>query len=161
MTYKASLDKTAIIITIFVAVLFAVIIGGQYVVIKDHGRSTPMYTTTACLLIYFLAFAFRPIKYIVTADELIVHRLVFDVHIRRAEIKSVDLMDRQKMKGSFRIAGSGGLFGYYGGFANFSFGFMRWYMTRKDRPVLVKTRDNKKILFSPDDPAKFVNELSR
>jgi hypothetical protein len=161
MTYRASFDKKAIIITIFVSVLFAVVIGGQYIIIKDAGRSTPMYTTTACLLIYFFAFSFRPINYVVTADELIVHRLLFDVHIRRTDIKSIDSIDRQKMRGSFRIAGVGGLFGYYGGFASFSLGFMTWYMTRRDNPVLVKTINNKKILFSPDDPAKFVNELSK
>ena len=59
MTYKASLDRTAIIVTIVVSVLFSVIIGGQYAFIKDAGRSVPIYTTTACLIIYFLAFSFQ------------------------------------------------------------------------------------------------------
>ena len=159
MTYKASLDKTATIITIAVTVLFAVIIGGQYAFISDSGRYVPIYTTTACLLIYFFAFAFRPIEYVVTVDELIVRRLLFDVRIMRDDIKTVELIDREKIRGSFRIAGVGGLFGYYGGFTNSSLGFMTWYMTRRDRPVLVKTMDNKKILFSPDDPIQFVSEL--
>jgi hypothetical protein len=160
MTYKASLDRTAIIVTIVVSVLFAVIIGGQYAFIKDAGRSIPIYTTTACLIIYFLAFSFRTINYVVTDDEIIVRRPLFNVHISRADIKSVDLIDKKEIRGSFRIAGVGGLFGYYGGFGNFSLGFMTWYVTRRDRPVLVKTIDNKKIIFSPDEPAKFVNELS-
>lgn len=160
MKYTATLDKTAIIITIVVSVLFAAIIGGQYVIIKDAGGSIPIYTTTACLLIYFFAFAFRPVNYVVTADELIVHRPLFDVHIRRIEIKSVESIDREKIRGSFRIAGVGGLFGYFGRFASFSLGFMTWYMTRRDRPVLIKTADNKKIMVSPDDPAKFVSGLT-
>ena len=159
MTYKASLDNTAVYITIAVAVLFTVIIGGQYFFINNSGRYVPMYTTIACLLIYFFAFAFRPIEYVVTIDELIVRRLLFDVHIMRADIKTVEPIDREKIRGSFRIAGVGGLFGYYGGFTNSSLGFMTWYMTRKDRPVLVKTVDNKTILFSPDDPIQFINEL--
>jgi hypothetical protein len=37
MTYKTSLDKTAIRITISVTILFAIIIGGQYSIIKDAG----------------------------------------------------------------------------------------------------------------------------
>jgi hypothetical protein len=160
MTYKASLDKTAIVITTAVTILFAFIIGGQYAIIKDHGRAIPMYTTTACLVIYFLAFAFRPLSYIVTSDVLIVRRPLFNVHIKRANIKSIELLDREKIRGSLRIAGVGGLFGYYGGFASFSLGFMIWYATRRDTPVLVRTADNKKIILSPDEPAKFVDELS-
>jgi hypothetical protein len=159
MTYKTSLDRTATTITIAVAVLFTFIIVGQYSFIRDDGRSIVGYTAIACLLIYFLAFAFRPIEYVVTVDELIVRRLLFSVHIKRADIKTVELIDREEIRGSFRIAGVGGLFGYYGAFTNSSLGFMTWYMTRRDRPVLVKTVDNKKILFSPDDPIQFVSEL--
>ena len=159
MTYKASLDKTAINITIAVAVLFAIIIVGQYSFTTDSGRYVHIFITSACLLIYFLAYAFRPIEYVVTADELIVRRLFFEVHIKRLDIISVESIDREEIRGSFRIAGVGGLFGYYGGFTNSSLGFMTWYMTRMDTPVLVKTVDNKKILFSPDDPIQFVSEL--
>jgi len=160
MTYKTSLDKTAIVITICVTILFAVIIGGQYSIIKDAGRAIPIYTTTACLLIYFMAFAFRPINYVVTKDELIVRRPLVNVHIKRTDIKSVARIERNKITGSIRTFGVGGLFGYYGNFANFSLGRMTWYATRKDTPVLVKTIDNKKIIFTPNDPDKFVNQLT-
>ncbi len=160
MTYKTSLDKTAIVITIAVTILFAVIIGGQYSIIKDAGRAVPIYTTTVCLLIYFLAFAFRPVNYVVTKDELIVRRPLLNVHIKRADIKSVELIDKNKIRGSIRTFGVGGLFGYYGRFANFSLGRMTWYATRRDKPVLVKTTDDKKIIFTPNDPGKFVTELS-
>jgi len=160
MTYKTSLDKTAIVITIAVTILFAVIIGGQYSIIKDAGRAVPIYTTTVCLLIYFLAFAFRPVNYVVTKDELIVRRPLLNVHIKRADIKSVELIDKNKIRGSIRTFGVGGLFGYYGRFANFSLGRMTWYATRRDKAVLVKTTDDKKIIFTPNDPGKFVTELS-
>jgi hypothetical protein len=160
MTYKTSLDKTAITITIGVTVLFAIIIGGQYSIIKDAGRATPIYTTTACLLIYFIAFAFRPINYVVTEEEIIVRRPILNVHIKRTDIKSAELIERNKITGSIRTFGVGGLFGYYGSFANFSLGRMTWYATRRDKPVLVKTIDNKKIIFTPNDPDKFVGELN-
>ncbi len=140
--------------------MFAVIIGGQYSIIKDAGRAVPIYTTTVCLLIYFLAFAFRPVNYVVTKDELIVRRPLLNVHIKRADIKSVELIDKNKIRGSIRTFGVGGLFGYYGRFANFSLGRMTWYATRRDKPVLVKTTDDKKIIFTPNDPGKFVTELS-
>ena len=160
MTYKTSLDKTAITITIGVTILFAVIIGGQYSIIKDAGRAIPMYTTAACLLIYFIAFAFRPINYVVTKEEIVVRRPILNVHIKRADVKSAELIERNKITGSIRTFGVGGLFGYYGNFANFSLGRMTWYATRKDKPVLVKTINDKKIIFTPNDPDKFVSEIN-
>jgi len=159
MTYKTSLDKTAVIITIAVTILFAVIIGGQYSIIKDSGRAVPIYTTTACILIYLLAFAFRPINYVVTEEEIIIRRPLLNAHIKRADIESAELIDKSKIRGSIRTFGVGGLFGYYGSFANFSLGRMTWYATRRDKPVLIKTTDGRKIILTPNDPDKFVIEL--
>ena len=160
MKYKTSLDKTAIVITILVTILFAVIIGGQYTIITDAGRSGHFYTTTACLLTYFLVFAFRPIDYMVTDDELIVRRPLLNIHIKRSDIKTVELIDKNKIRGSFRTFGVGGLFGYFGNFSNFSIGHMTWYVTRRDKPVLVTTINDKKIIVTPDESDKFVAEFN-
>jgi hypothetical protein len=156
MTYKTSLDTAAILITVAITILFAGIICGQYSIIKDAGRAVPIYTTTACVLIYFLGFVFRPITYITTDDELIIHRLLLNIHIKKSRIKSVELIDKKKIRGSIRIFGVGGLFGYYGKFVNFELGSMTWYATRRDRTVLIVTVDNKKIILTPNNPGSFV-----
>lgn len=160
MTYKTSLDNLAKGITIGVTILFATIIIGQYSIIKDAGRANPIYTTVALLLIYFIAFAFRPINYNLMADKLIIHRLVADVEIDRNQIKSVELLDKNKISWALRTFGVGGLFGYYGKFANTKLGSMTWYATRKDRTVLVLTVNNKKIILTPNDPDKFVADFN-
>jgi len=160
MTYKTSLDNLAKGITIGVTILFAIIIIGQYSIIKDAGRAIPIYTTVALLLIYFIGFAFRPINYNLTADKLIIHRLFADVKIDRNQIKSVELLDKEKIGWALRTFGVGGLFGYYGKFANTKLGSMTWYATRKDRTVLVRTVDNKKIILTPNDPDKFVSDFN-
>lgn len=160
MIHKTSLDRTAIVITICVTILFATIIAGQYSIIKNAGHAIPIYTTTALLLIYFGAFAFRPINYATTESELIVDRLLFNVHIKRSAIKSCEVIEGNRIKGSIRMFGVGGLFGYYGNFSNFSLGCMTWYATRRDKVVLIRTLDNRNIIFTPDDPKKFVAELS-
>jgi hypothetical protein len=160
MTYKTSLDNLAKGITIGVTILFAFIIIGQYSIIKDAGRTIPIYTTVALLLIYFIAFAFRPINYNLTADKLIIHRLFADVKINRNQIKSVELLDKEKIGWAIRTFGVGGLFGYYGKFANTKLGSMTWYATRKDRAILVRTIDNKKIILTPDEPEKFVADFT-
>jgi hypothetical protein len=112
------------------------------------------------LLIYFIAFAFRPIYYNLTADKLTIHRLFTDVKIDRNQIKSVELLDKEKISWSIRTFGVGGLFGYYGKFANTNLGSMTWYATRKDRMVLVRTINNRKIILTPNDPAKFIADIN-
>ncbi|WP_462254751.1 PH domain-containing protein [Ferruginibacter sp.] len=157
MTYKASLGNVAKVITIGITVLIAAIIIGQYSIIKDSsGIATPIYTTVGLLIFYFLAFAFRPIKYSLTNDTLIVHRLFSDVKIERSKIKSVQLLDKEKLSWSVRVFGVGGFFGYFGKFANAKLGTMTWYATRKDKIVLVEMLNNKKIILTPDDAEKFV-----
>ncbi len=156
MTYKTSLDNLAKTITIGITILFAAIIVGQYSIIKNAGQANPIYTTVALLLIYFIAFAFRPINYNVSDNKLIIHRLFFDVKIDRSQIKSVELLDKEFIGWSIRTFGVGGLFGYYGKFSNSKIGSMTWYATRKDKVVLVRTINNKKIILTPDEPQKFV-----
>ncbi len=159
MTYKTSLDNLAKGITISITVLFAVIIIGQYSIIKDVGRAVPIYTTVALILIYFIAFAFRPINYNLANGKLTIHRLLLDVNIDRVNIKSVELIDKDKIGWSLRTFGIGGLFGYFGYFVNIKMGKMTWYATRKDRTVLLLTNDNKKIILTPDDHTKFLTDF--
>jgi len=159
ITYEASLDKKAIIITLAITALFAFIIGGQFILITDEGRRTPLYTTVTCLVIYLIAFAFRPIKYAITSREIIVKRPLLDVHINRDSIVSIEPVDEKQLSGAVRTFGVGGLFGYYGRFTNFSIGNMTWYVTHTRNSVLIRTVDNKKIIVSPDDVDSFVVDL--
>ncbi len=161
MTYKTSLDNVTKVITLGITILFAAIIIGQYSIIKDATASaTPIYITVGLLIIYFIVFAFRPVKYSLTADNLIVHRLFSNVKIERSKIKSVELVDKEKLSWSVRVFGVGGFFGYFGKFANAKLGTMTWYATRKDRIVLVKMLNNKKIILTPDEPEKFVADCN-
>jgi hypothetical protein len=159
MRFQASLDKTAIVLTVLITVLFATIIGGQYALISDAGRALPIYTTVGCLAVYGLAFAFRPAGYVVTADEVIISRPLVDVHIRRADIKRVVALPSRDIGGAIRLFGAGGFFGYYGKYANTLLGTMTWYATRRDTPVLLETTAGKKLILSPNAPAEFVGAL--
>jgi len=156
MTYKTSLDNLAKGVTVGVTILFAAIIFVQITLIKDTGLSIPLFTTVLFLAIYFGTFLFRPINYSLTDDKLIIHRPLTDVKIDRKEIKSVEQLDKEKLAWTFRTFGVGGLFGYWGRFANRKIGSMTWYATRKNKAVLVTTVRNKKIVLTPDEPEQFV-----
>lgn len=159
MIYKTSMDKVTKGITIGVTILFAVIIIAQYNILKDTSHTIPNYTTITLLILYFITFAFRPINYEITDELLIVHRIFKAVKISKNSIKSVELIDKDKIRPALRTFGVGGVFGYYGKFANFKMGTMTWYATRKNNTVLVLTKDNKKIILTPNDPVNFVHEF--
>ncbi|MDP1813640.1 MAG: PH domain-containing protein [Leadbetterella sp.] len=160
MTYTTSLDNLAKGITIGVTILFVAILIGQFSIIKDTGWAVPIITTVTLFLIYFISFAFSPINYEVSAQHLSIHRLLIDVNIDRNHIKSVELLDKEQLTWVIRTFGVGGLFGYYGKFANSKLGSMTWYATRRDKTVLIETIDNKKIILTPDEPEKFVAHLA-
>ena len=161
MTYKTSLDDLAKVITIIITILFAGIIVGQFSLIKDEGKSVPTFTTILLSLIYFGTFSFRPISYKLTDDKLIIHRPLFDIKIKRTEIKNVEQLDKEKLSWAMRIFGVGGLFGYSGKFINTKLGSMTWYATRRNNAVLVTTIYNKKIVLTPNEPEKFVTEFNK
>jgi len=162
MTYKASLDNLAKGVTIGVTILFAGIIFLSMVSIsKDAERAIPISISIALILIYFIVFALRPIDYEISADQLIIHRLFADAKIDRNQIKSVELVDKDKIGWTIRTFGVGGLFGYYGKFANTKLGSMTWYATRRDKTVLVQTMNGNKIILTPDKPEKFVADFTK
>jgi hypothetical protein len=160
MLFKASLDKTAIIITVLFTLLFAIIIATEYFITPGGDAARPLYVTGIFLLLYGLAFAFHPTAYNVTQDALIICRPIQNVHIKRTAIKSIVIVDKKEIRGSIRTFGVGGVFGYYGCFANYTFGSMTWYATRRDKAVLITTTNNKKIVVTPNEPVAFVAALS-
>lgn len=151
MISKASLDKTAIIITNLVTLLFGALIVFNYIL--------PL--AILLLIIYLLCMLLKPLSYEISEDELVIHRLIKSVRINRSDIESLELKEKSDLKGTIRIFGVGGLFGWYGKFANSQLGNMTWYVTRRDKPVLIIKKDSKKILISPDEAEAFVTEFKR
>lgn len=160
MKYKTSLDNLAKGITIGITILFALILFGQFSMIKNSEETIAIFTSLALILSYLIAFAFRPINYTLTNDELIIHRLLKDVKIDRTKIKNVETLGKEQIGWALRGFGVGGLFGYYGLFASTKLGRMTWYATRRNKAVLVQTIGNKKIIITPNDPQKFVADFN-
>ena len=160
MIYKASLDNLAKGITIGISILFLLIIIGNFSIIEEVSPAIPYFTATLLISVYIIAFALRPVNYELASEQLIIHRPIMDVKIDRKQIKTVELLANGSLGWSLRIFGVGGLFGYYGKFANSKIGSMTWYATRRDKTVLVTTTNNKKIIVTPDEPEKFVAEFN-
>jgi hypothetical protein len=159
MTYKASWDNATKIITIAITILFLAIMIGSFIDIDEINGPGPYFMVAMIISIYAVCYAFRPIHYTLTNDKLIIHRPVRDVSLSRDQIASVALLDDQMLKWTFRTFGVGGLFGYFGKFANSKLGSMTWYATRRKRTVLIKTIQDKSIIVTPDETEDFVNQF--
>jgi hypothetical protein len=159
MVFKTSLDKLAKVVTAVITILFTAIIFLQLIFIQDFGNTSSIITITTLLISYFIAFIFRPISYIILDEFLVIHRPLLDIKIALNEIENMVVLDSQELKGTIRTFGVGGLWGYWGSFANSRIGAMKWYATRMSNAVLITTGNNKKIVLTPDDPELFVKKL--
>jgi hypothetical protein len=80
--------------------------------------------------------------------------------LNRSQIKNILKIENGKLSWSIRTFGVGGLFGYFGKFWSNEFGNMTWYATRRDKAIMIITKENKKIVLTPDEVEKFINEFT-
>jgi sugar phosphate permease len=157
MEFTASLDKLAKWITIGIGVLFLGLIANA--ILQSNSSQSILLASATLLLVYGICWLYRPVKYTVTANELIISRPIGKVIIARQDIAGVKMLERSNISYAVRTFGVGGLFGYFGKFYNTAFGHMTWYVTRRDNPVLITTNHNKKIIVSPDQNERFAAAL--
>lgn len=158
--FTTSLDKfnktTTILVIIF---LLAIVIVAFFLIPKGEANiidSIAFLPIILSIVVYLL----RPNNYSVSSDKLLIHRMIKDVEIDRNNIQSVQEIDESEVKNSLRTFGVGGFFGSFGKFWNSKLGNMTWYVTRRNNFVLVETKDQKKIILTPDKPAEFVAFLN-
>ena len=161
MTYKASYDNLTKIVTIGVTILFAFIIFLPLIFITDGtSDQNAIYTRVALLAIYIITYGFSTKDYQITPDEIIVRRLLGNVKIKRSEISTVEIIEKDQMGWLIRTFGVGGLFGYWGRFSSSKLGSMTWYATKKNKIILIKTINNKRFVITPDEMEQFVADFN-
>ncbi len=161
MIYSCSLDKVAKGVTIGVAILFTLIIASQFLLLNDKSILAPIAISTLLIAVFISIYAFSPVQYVLTPEALIIHRPFSDVHISKETLTSVQIVDKETMKWTIRTFGVGGLFGYYGKFANRKLGSMTFYATRRTNFVLLITSDGRKIILTPDEPQSFMEHFNK
>jgi hypothetical protein len=158
MTYKATLDNLAKIVTIICTILFSIIIASMIWQSKGDLDLTYIAIITLILFTYILSYSFSPKNYSITDENLIINRLFSNKEIKLSSIQKVQELNNDELKWSLRTFGVGGLFGYFGKFWVGKLGSMIWYATKRNNAVLIES-GSKKIIVTPDDQEKFVNEL--
>ena len=125
--------------------------------------STPLFARFAAtflplsILVGTVPFIVR--SYVLSNHELRIERLGWENRFKLASVESVEA-NPDAMRWSIRLCGSGGVFGFFGWFRNKTLGTYRAYGTDPKNTVVLKLRD-RTIVVTPNDPARFVEEILR
>ncbi|TAL02761.1 MAG: hypothetical protein EPO07_06980 [Verrucomicrobia bacterium] len=152
----------AMIVKILTVAVFVVMFGMMTIGLIGLPDRTPPFARVLMvvtpLLILASAVPFMVRGYVLRDDELLIERLGWGNHIPLTTVVSVEA-DPDAMRCSIRLCGSGGLFGFFGWFRNGRLGMYRAYGTDPARTVVMKLT-NRTIIVTPDDPQRFVLEVS-
>jgi hypothetical protein len=113
--------------------------------------------TVLPLVIIFATLPFMVRGFVLAPGELRVERLGWQNRYALTEVVWVKI-DPEALRGSIRLWGSGGLFGFFGIFRNRQLGVYRAYGTDPKRAVIVKL-NQRTIVVTPEHPERFVAEL--
>lgn len=158
MTYKATLDKLAKMVTTIFTILFSLIIVAMIWQCKDNLDLSYIAIIALILTTYIISYSFSPKNYSITDEYLIVNRLFSNKKIQLSSIQKIQELNNNELKWSIRTFGVGGLFGYFGKFWVGNLGSMTWYATKRNNAVLIET-GTKKIIVTPDEQEAFIREL--
>jgi len=156
MEYEASLDNLTKTITAFLYVVVGILLIVLVKMITTYGLSNlsiaaPVLPLVILALVIFFSYLFHTTGYAITGGNFVIIRPAGKVKIALAEIASARQVAKGEMKFTIRTFGVGGLYGYFGSFYNKTFGSMTWYVTRRDKMVIIETKENQKIVISPDN----------
>ena len=102
------------------------------------------------MLLLLLTYLYKPLKYEVYNNKIIVHRLISNVELNIEDIIQVHRIHHDLLKSAFK----GGAFGYSGEFDT-DLGKIRFYATRRDTLVMIIKNDRTKIILTPDREDEF------
>lgn len=95
--------------------------------------------------------------YSIHDQKLIIHRLGWTKEFDLNDLVSAEF-NAQAIRGSWRLFGNGGLYGWIGTFSNKELGTFRAYATNRYKCVVLEL-ENRTLLVTPDLPSEFVKSI--
>jgi hypothetical protein len=107
-----------------------------------------------------ISYLYSPREYVIEGAALLIRRWAGTVRIPLVSIRQLRAAGRDDFRGTVRLWGSGGMFGYYGTFRTTRLGKCTWYMTQRRQAVVLATA-GRTVLVSPDDIPGFLAAVRR
>jgi len=150
---SAKLDATSKKITLFIFVIFTLLIFAGFLSYQINLFIIPILVSVV-LISYF----FMPQSYSVDNECITINFIFFKKKIQRNKVVEIKNIPKDELKNSIRTFAIGGLFGYNGKFYNSKLGNMVWFVTNTQKMVIIQLSD-KKYIISPEEKDYFLNFL--
>lgn len=144
------------------ALATAILLGMPFLLLAKAPATESRLYDIAILLppaIFVLSALFAIRGYQVDRDSLLILRPAWHTRIPLQGLTAVEV-DPEAMRGSVRLFGNGGLFGFIGLFRNSKLGRYRVFATDTARAVVLRYPE-RTIVVTPDTPERFAALLSR
>ena len=147
------MDRRTRIKTVFVFLIFALLTG--FLFLKSDNHKELLVFAIFFSLTYLIAWIFglykTPISYKVLNSDLLIISRFSQVSINIRDIRNLRIFDSKDRKGLIRIFGAEGVIGNIGFYSSTRNSKMTILTSRDTNWTLISTKDNKKIVISPDD----------
>lgn len=120
-------------------------------------RGLFLVVAVGCVALLAAGWAYRPEAYGVTDQSVLVLRRAGNVTLPIAGFADVRA-DPEPFAGAIRLAGNGGLFGFWGAFRSERLGRFTAYATRRDRGVVLDGA-SRRVVVTPDEPARLIADV--
>lgn len=151
--YRCSLDLTAKIITSVFTTLILVLLA--FVCIKFSVIA--LFVLGFLFMLWALLLGLMPISYSVSEYSIQIKSLIKTVTIRLEDVRDIKLLGTLP-KGSTRIFGNYGLFGYTGTFSLPQYDTVKFYCTNLTHIVLICLSNGKTLALSPNEYLPFFEQ---
>lgn len=157
-TFSAKLDDLSKIITYVVAAALVIplIMMTQ---IAAKGNPEVLIPFAVVIIILGIALLFRVKNYVLTPDALQIVRKAGIKDFKREAFKSASPVTTKDLGFGIRLLGSGGWGGYFGTFLYRNVGKVQAFATDRKKLILLRTKDNRQILISPEDTEGFLKAM--
>jgi hypothetical protein len=150
--YNAHWDTPLIVVS---SLTTFVCLGLAFIAFK-HGGILPWVGGLLLALVAACAlFAIR--GYTITAEDILVHRLLWTTRLPLAGLQSAQF-EPDAMRRSIRTFGNGGFFSFSGFYRNKSLGTYRAFVTDRHQTVVLRY-GGRTVVVSPASPVEFANEF--
>jgi hypothetical protein len=162
MRYAAPWDRTLRLATIGVVAILATVAGiVSFVGWMAAGEEFLPFAAALVALfaaVVLLARAFAPTGFSISGHTVRIERRLRPLAFPLSRVRAAGPLPDGAARGSLRLGGGGGLFGWYGRHWNRTLGEFRLYATRTGGLVQLDTPEGRWVL-SPEPPDRFLDEV--
>ena len=133
--------------TVTSILLSALIVYGA-IAVWSAGMTAVIVTYTIFALLAIWVLLTMPRYLIVQNGLLIITHPIGRTVIEKSDVVKIEAIDRSELRGSLRLFGSGGFFGWFGIFRNSKLGTYRIYCGQLENLYLVKTQTKSYVISS-------------